>query len=533
MAGPKERDPFRFDSSSYSLRNKISSYGKNKKDNNHIVKLSMAFPPVGSLSFPPPQRQGFYNVKDFGAKGDGVADDTAAIQAALDAVPTGGGKVFFPVGTYLVKNLSLPNVAGITLEGETGHVSIPGGAGSELKALDSSVAYLLASLNYVNSTGYSGNPATIRHLRFDGDDKSTDCVILQSWNTTVDDCSIFGATQDGLTFTTIQASGAQISNNMVNCVVRGNELHNNGRYGFRTRSTSTKITDLDFESNLVFDNGGDGAHCDDSANYHVFGNHFYANEGWQFWCNPGEQALRFVSNLFNGDDSSATITEWNGSVTRKTAVYIQDINSDESIIFANNVVQAGVVQATAGGGTSAGRILSVGNNFMGASADAHFVIGLGSTARLYSTGDSFQDAAPYRGTAASGAVVYASNCVTSATPGISVPIDGQLVQVGSTIPLKSHHQVVTFGANDATPSVAGGYLFKTNNGSSTTVTALDDGHAGQVVRIIVNDANTTIDFTGTTLKGNQGSNWAAGNGDHMTCVFDGTNWYCDVSDDTA
>jgi hypothetical protein len=56
------------------------------------------------------------NVKDYGAKGDGVADDTAAIKAALDAAPlntgnapyyspsTGinGGSVFLPRGSYKV-----------------------------------------------------------------------------------------------------------------------------------------------------------------------------------------------------------------------------------------------------------------------------------------------------------------------------------------------------------------------------------------------------------------------------------------------
>ncbi|MBU7317236.1 glycosyl hydrolase family 28-related protein [Paenibacillus oleatilyticus] len=46
------------------------------------------------------------SVKWFGAKGDGAADDMAAIQAAIDAVSAlGGGTVYFPVGTYIVSPL--------------------------------------------------------------------------------------------------------------------------------------------------------------------------------------------------------------------------------------------------------------------------------------------------------------------------------------------------------------------------------------------------------------------------------------------
>jgi hypothetical protein len=40
------------------------------------------------------------NVKDFGATGDGTTDDTAAIRLAL----IGGGAIYFPSGTYLVKD---------------------------------------------------------------------------------------------------------------------------------------------------------------------------------------------------------------------------------------------------------------------------------------------------------------------------------------------------------------------------------------------------------------------------------------------
>jgi hypothetical protein len=44
------------------------------------------------------------NVRDYGAKGDGIADDTAAIRRAISAVPFGGGTVYLPCGTYLLSS---------------------------------------------------------------------------------------------------------------------------------------------------------------------------------------------------------------------------------------------------------------------------------------------------------------------------------------------------------------------------------------------------------------------------------------------
>ncbi len=43
-----------------------------------------------------------FNVRDFGATGNGTTDDTVAIQNAIDSIPSSGGILFFPGGRYKV-----------------------------------------------------------------------------------------------------------------------------------------------------------------------------------------------------------------------------------------------------------------------------------------------------------------------------------------------------------------------------------------------------------------------------------------------
>jgi polygalacturonase len=64
---------------------------------------------------------GVLNVRDFGAKGDGVTDDTAAIQKVIDT--SAGRKVYLPSGVYRVSQtgsqaFALRAVSGLTLLGD-------------------------------------------------------------------------------------------------------------------------------------------------------------------------------------------------------------------------------------------------------------------------------------------------------------------------------------------------------------------------------------------------------------------------------
>jgi len=63
------------------------------------------------------------NVRDFGAKGDGVSDDTAAIQSAINAAGISKSEVHIPRGTYLHTGLTI-EAHGVHLVGEGKSVSM-------------------------------------------------------------------------------------------------------------------------------------------------------------------------------------------------------------------------------------------------------------------------------------------------------------------------------------------------------------------------------------------------------------------------
>lgn len=61
--------------------------------------------PALAATYAPPARQRgstVRNVRDYGAYGDGSHDDTTGIQRAIDSLPSSGGTVYVPAGTYLV-----------------------------------------------------------------------------------------------------------------------------------------------------------------------------------------------------------------------------------------------------------------------------------------------------------------------------------------------------------------------------------------------------------------------------------------------
>jgi hypothetical protein len=119
----------------------------------------------------------YVSVKDFGAVGDGVADDTAAIQDAIDAFPN-GVTVYFPRGTYRVTAQIVVNtkiaLLGDGIASENGTGSTFRGASCILRGFAGSDA----------TVAMNGDASSIDGLDIDGDNQGTGDQV-QVWGSRV------------------------------------------------------------------------------------------------------------------------------------------------------------------------------------------------------------------------------------------------------------------------------------------------------------------------------------------------------------
>lgn len=97
-----------------------------------------------------------FDVRGWGAVGDGTTDDTTALQAAMAAlIASGGGRLYFPKGTYLTS---------AAIEATAGSVEVFGDGDASIIKLKAGSNLTLNRLLYFNGCSY----ASAHDLRFDG-----------------------------------------------------------------------------------------------------------------------------------------------------------------------------------------------------------------------------------------------------------------------------------------------------------------------------------------------------------------------------
>jgi hypothetical protein len=228
-------------------------YAVNGRYNVQVVAAGLASQTTYDVLLFDPADAGITSVKNYGAVGDGVTDDTAAIQAAIDAIEAGGGgTLLLPEGTYIAAGLQIKHKVYLQGSGE---------AATTLKLKNNANTYLLADTRYASNVTYSSGPYGIYNLTLDGNKANNtagSCFICQSFSSTFRDVTFQNASDYGAIVTTVTANGSNIlntvpDNRFENCFFKYNE-----KAGFYGKDANNILADEMFVGCVWYNNGDSG-----------------------------------------------------------------------------------------------------------------------------------------------------------------------------------------------------------------------------------------------------------------------------------
>lgn len=159
----------------------------------------------------------FISVKAYGAKGDGVTDDTNAIKSALnDLVPAVGGTIYFPTGTYIISETILIG-GNVTIYGD-------GVFNSLIKLADNSNCNIIS--NDENTIMYY---ITIHDIGLDGNAQNntsgSGILLHNASDSQIYNVRIANFKDDGIHFT---ANNYSLAPMIYNCFIRGKNDYTTG-----------------------------------------------------------------------------------------------------------------------------------------------------------------------------------------------------------------------------------------------------------------------------------------------------------------
>ena len=245
-----------------------------------------------------------FNVKAFGAKGDGVTSDTKAIQAALDAAGKVSGTVWVPAGTYLCHDLKVPEH--VTIKSDPAWIFAPDTKGAVLKLDDENASCLLnvtrsygARIYGLTLQGIPQTPKPVHGIYInnsEGFSPKEDSLVVD--NVKVQYFSGNGIYLKRAWLFLIRHSQCY-RNGMCGVMLHGwdgficdNQFSLNGMHGFGTDKVSAAVM---FTGNRLEWNKGHGLKLCEWATWNVTGNSFDRNHG------AGIYACRLNASTFTGN----------------------------------------------------------------------------------------------------------------------------------------------------------------------------------------------------------------------------------------
>lgn len=282
-----------------------------------------------------------YNVQEFGAKGDGITDDTAAIQAAIDAAAAaGGGEVYVPPGTYIVTAGEEPSDGCLMLKSNV-HMYGDGMGVSNIKVADGSDTKITGVIR--SAYGEETHDFGLSNLTIDGNRDNTTGKIDGWFNGYIpgEEGYDSNVTLDGVEIKDCSGYGFDPHEQTVNMVIKNSVSHGNGLDGF----VADFLTDSIFENNVAYNNDRHGFNVVTSTNdFTLKDNVAYNNGGGGIVVQRGSENIPSPSNIIitggevYGNGAEGVLIKLSSDVTL-SGVYIHDNSSAGVRIYGSNNVE--------------------------------------------------------------------------------------------------------------------------------------------------------------------------------------------------
>lgn len=289
---------------------------------------------------------------DYGAAGDGVTDDTAAIQTALDDCSTGGTypgeQLLFPAGTYRVTaSLDIDTAGNYNLLGEGPHISVISADFTSATAgiLRTAATSTARSRFYIEGLGVTcSTPGTVGYaIAFQGGSTSfpNDLVVIR--NCKFSNCAL---------------GGIRSSNLVKNCLITECEFLGNNLQAYASSSTSGSDISGRFENTTISNCYVHDSGTSQTTNGTSWG--FYLNS---IVKNVTITGCRFIDR-FGGGIAIGTSTDSTASicgVSITSNIFVNNVRDDVGVVVCQGVTITGNTHAKRTGITA----ITLGNDVRG------------------------------------------------------------------------------------------------------------------------------------------------------------------------
>ncbi len=282
-----------------------------------------------------------FNVQNFGAKGDGITDDTAAIQSAIDAAAAaGGGQVYMPTGTYIVSGGEEPSDGCLMLKSNV-YLYGDGMGATTVKVADGSDTKITGVIR--SAYGEETHDFGVSNLTIDGNRDSTTGKIDGWFNGYIPGEAGYDSnvTLDSVEIKDCSGYGFDPHEQTVNMVIKNSVSHGNGLDGF----VADFLSNSTFENNIAYDNDRHGFNIVTSTHdFTLTNNVAYDNGGNGIVIQRGSEDIPSPSNItitggeVYGNGAEGVLIKMSSEVT-VSGVDIHDNASAGIRIYGSNHVE--------------------------------------------------------------------------------------------------------------------------------------------------------------------------------------------------